>query len=59
MEKEITLLTTGEASKRLKISRQGLHYLVEAGHIRPAQNVKGKFKFYTKKEIDRYARTRG
>ena len=54
MEKEITLLTTAEAARRLKISRQGIAYLTKVGHLKPMQNIKGKFKFYTQEEIDRY-----
>ena len=54
MENEFKLLTVSEVANQLGISRQGVHYLAKTGKIRPIENIKGKFRFFSELEICRY-----
>ncbi len=48
----ITLYTTQETAKLLHITRQALMYRIKKKKIKPA-DVVGKYKFFTKEEIDK------
>lgn len=48
----LTLYTTQETAKLLHITRQTLMYRIKKKKIKPA-DVVGKYKFFTKEEIDR------
>ena len=54
MDKERILITTEEAAKLLGITRQGVAYLVAHGKLRPAANIKSRFKFFYEEEVYRY-----
>jgi predicted site-specific integrase-resolvase len=56
MEKK--LLSVTETAKRLRISRQGVFYLIKKGHIKPANNIVGKAKFFTEEDIYEYISNR-
>jgi len=59
MDKQTVILTTEQAAKILGITRQGFAYLVGKGRIKPIENIKGKYKFFDKEEIYRYAGEKG
>ncbi len=56
MEKR--LLSVTETAKRLKISRQGVFYLVGKGLLKPAGNIVGRAKFFDEAVILEYQKGR-
>jgi len=48
------VLTAQQASTKLGITRQALHYLVKHGRIKPVAWIEGKYKYYDEEEINRY-----
>lgn len=48
------IYTSAEASKKMGITRQALHYLVKQGIVKPVNYIIGKNKFYTEGEINKY-----
>lgn len=51
--KEI-IYTSAEASRKMGITRQALHYLVKHNIVKPVDYVIGKNKFYNDLEINKY-----
>lgn len=53
MGDEITLLTTGEVARRLKLSGQGVHNLVAGGKIHPFSRTTNGGLVFTASEVER------
>jgi DNA-binding transcriptional MerR regulator len=56
MNGELRFLTSEEAAKMLGITRQALSYRVKKKKIKPADNVKCKYKLFTEEEVHRSMR---
>ncbi|MFB3919242.1 MAG: helix-turn-helix domain-containing protein [Candidatus Velamenicoccus archaeovorus] len=50
MTNQGNLLTSTQAAKILKVSRQGLAYLVDKGKVKP-ERVVGRYKLFSEAEI--------